>query len=118
MRLNYHYLFRDYCSHKIKSIDPRLFDHLYRLQGLLGTSKPVQLISGYRSVDTNNELRAHSRGVARHSYHTKWQAVDFYIEGIQLSNIRKAALKMHAGSVGYYPRSNSVHIDTGPARSW
>jgi uncharacterized protein YcbK (DUF882 family) len=42
-----------------------LFDQLYRLQGLLGTSKPVQLISGYRSVDTNNELRAHSRGVAK-----------------------------------------------------
>ena len=59
----------------------------------LGTSKPVQLISGYRSVDTNNELRAHSRGVAKHSYHTKGQAMDFHIEGIQLSNIRKAALK-------------------------
>lgn len=116
VRLNY--LFRDYRSHKIKSIDPCLFDHLYRLQGLLGTSKPVQLISGYRSLDTNNELRAHSRGVARHSYHTKGQAMDFHIEGIQLSNIRKAALKMHAGGVGYYPRSNFVHIDTGPARSW
>ena len=68
VRLNH--LFRDYRANKVKSIDPRLFDHLYRL-GLLGTSKPVQLISGYRSVDTNNELRAHSRGVAKHSYHTK-----------------------------------------------
>ena len=50
---------------------PRLFDQLYRLQGLLGTRKPVQLISGYRSIDTNNELRARSRGVAKKSYHTK-----------------------------------------------
>jgi uncharacterized protein YcbK (DUF882 family) len=44
--------------------------------------------------------------------------MDFHIEGIQLSNIRKAALKMSAGGVGYYPRSNFVHIDTGPVRTW
>ncbi|MNP25827.1 Peptidase M15 [compost metagenome] len=84
----------------------------------MGTNKPVQLVSGYRSLDTNNELRERSRGVAKHSYHTKGQAMDFHIEGIQLSNIRKAALKMSAGGVGYYPRSNFVHIDTGPVRTW
>ena len=44
--------------------------------------------------------------------------MDFHIEGIALSNIRKAALSMRAGGVGYYPRSNFVHIDTGPARHW
>ena len=115
-RLNH--FFRDYRANKIKSIDPNLFDHLYRLQGLLGTNKPVQLISGYRSLDTNDELRARSRGVAKHSYHTKGQAMDFHIEGISLSNIRKAALSMRAGGVGYYPRSNFVHIDTGPVRHW
>ena len=98
------HFFRDYRANKIKSIDPGLFDQLYRLQGLLGTRKPVQLISGYRSIDTNN--------------HTKGQAMDFHIEGIALSNIRKAALSMRAGGVGYYPRSNFVHIDTGPARHW
>ncbi|VDZ68857.1 FIG001587: exported protein (plasmid) [Klebsiella aerogenes] len=83
-----------------------------------GTNKPVQLISGYRSVDTNDELRARSRGVAKHSYHTKGQAMDFHIEGVALSNIRKAALSMRSGGVGYYPRSNFVHIDTGPVRHW
>lgn len=116
VRLNH--LFRDYRANKVKSIDPHLFDQLYRLQVLLGTNKPVQLISGYRSVNTNAELREHSRGVAKHSYHTLGKAVDFHIEGIQLSNIRKAALKMGAGGVGYYPSSNFVHIDTGPKRTW
>lgn len=115
-RLNH--IFRDYRANKVKSIDPALFDHLYRLQVMLGTSKPVQLISGYRSMATNTEMREHSRGVAKQSYHTKGQAMDFHIEGIQLSNIRKAALKMRAGGVGYYPRSNFVHIDTGPVRTW
>ena len=70
------HFFRDYRANKIKSIDPGLFDQLYRLQGLLGTRKPVQLISGYRSIDTNNELRARSRGVAKKSYHTKGQATE------------------------------------------
>ncbi|VDZ64674.1 Bacterial protein of uncharacterised function (DUF882) [Serratia odorifera] len=94
-RLNH--LFRDYRANKVKSIDPRLFDHLYRLQGLLGTSKPVQLVSGYRSLGTNNELRSHSRGVAKHSYHTKGQAMDFHIEGIQLSNIPQGRVKNACG---------------------
>ena len=59
------HFFRDFRANKIKAIDPGLFDQLFRLQGQLGTRRPVQLISGYRSLDTNNELRAHSRGVAK-----------------------------------------------------
>ncbi|TKI07504.1 YcbK family protein [Martelella alba] len=115
-RLNH--FFRDFRLNKIIKIDPRLFDHLYRLQTLLETSRPVQLISGYRSRETNNELRARSSGVAKHSYHTLGRAMDFHIEGIQLANIRKAALKLRMGGVGYYPSSHFVHIDTGPVRTW
>lgn len=115
-RLNH--FFRDYRANKTVAIDPGLFDRLFRLQMLLDTRKPVQLISGYRSVDTNDDLRAHKRGVAKKSYHTKGQAMDFHIDGIALSQVRKAALSMKAGGVGYYPRSNFVHIDTGPTRHW
>lgn len=115
-RLNH--FFRDYRANKVKNIDPHLFDQLYRLQALLDTRKPVTLISGYRSLATNNSLRAHTKGVAKHSYHTLGQAMDLHIDGIALSNVRKAALSMGAGGVGYYPSSNFVHIDTGPARHW
>lgn len=115
-RLNH--FFRDYRADKIKSIDPHLFDQLYRLQTMLDSRKPVQLISGYRSLATNNSMRKHSKGVAKHSYHTLGQAMDFHIEGISLSNVRKAALSMKAGGVGYYPSSDFVHIDTGPVRHW
>ena len=115
-RLNH--FFRDYRANKSKSIDPHLFDQLYRLQTLLDTRKPVQLVSGYRSLATNNSLRSHGSGVAKHSYHTLGQAMDFHIEGISLSNVRKAALSLRAGGVGYYPSSNFVHIDTGPVRHW
>ncbi|CAO97174.1 YcbK family protein [Erwinia tasmaniensis] len=115
-RLNH--FFRDYRANKSKSIDPHLFDQLSRLQALLNTRKPVQLISGYRSLVTNNMLRENGDGVAKHSYHTLGQAMDFHIEGITLSNIRKAALALRSGGVGYYPKSNFVHIDTGPVRHW
>ncbi len=115
-RLNH--FFRDFRENLVKGIDPHLFDQLYRLQMMLGTRKPVQLISGYRSPATNNALRASSKGVAKNSYHTRGQAMDFHIEGIALSNVRKAALAMRSGGVGYYPRSNFVHIDTGPVRHW
>ncbi|MFV9667614.1 YcbK family protein [Pantoea sp. ARC607] len=115
-RLNH--FFRDYRANKVKSIDPHLFDQIFRLQALLGTRKPIQLVSGYRSLATNNMLRESGPGVAKHSYHTKGQAMDFHIEGISLANVRKAALSLRAGGVGYYPRSNFVHIDTGPIRHW
>ncbi|MCA7012848.1 YcbK family protein [Dickeya dadantii] len=115
-RLNH--FFRDYRANKVKTIDPALFDQLYRLQIMLGSTKPVQLISGYRSYSTNEDLRSHSKGVAKQSYHTQGKAMDFHIEGVQLANIRKAAMKMRAGGVGYYPQSNFVHIDTGAIRTW
>ncbi|CAQ84858.1 conserved hypothetical protein [Photorhabdus asymbiotica] len=115
-RLNH--LFRDYRQNRVKTIDPKLFDQIYLLQMMLGVNKPVQLISGYRSLMTNNQLRKQSKGVAKQSYHTLGRAMDFHIEGIELSRIRKAALKMKAGGVGYYPNSNFIHIDTGPVRTW
>ncbi len=116
LRLNH--LFRDHRINRSMEIDPGLFDYIYRLQGLLGSNKPIQLMSGYRSLTTNNNLRERSSGVAKNSYHTKGQAMDFNIPGVELRHIRSAALKMRAGGVGYYPRSNFVHIDTGPVRSW
>ncbi|MDR0219190.1 MAG: YcbK family protein [Enterobacteriaceae bacterium] len=115
-RLNY--LFRDYRKNEIKAIDPKLFDQIYLLQMLMGINKCVQLVSGYRSLNTNEMLRHKSKGVAKHSYHTLGQAMDFYIDGVQLAHIHKAALKMSAGGVGFYPKSNFIHIDTGPVRKW
>ena len=96
-------LFRDHRSNKVKTIDPHLFDQMYLLQVMM---------------NINNELRRTTSGVAKKSYHTRGQAMDFRIPGIQLSQVRKAAMKMRAGGVGYYPSSNFVHMDTGPVRTW
>ncbi|MFM5756241.1 DUF882 domain-containing protein [Aeromonas veronii] len=112
------HIFRDYRCNEVFNIDKKLFDQLFLLQHKLGRRSEIQLISGYRAPATNRQKRHKSRGVAKHSYHTLGQAVDVRIPGVQLAHLRKAALQLKVGGVGYYPRDNFVHLDTGPVRSW
>ncbi|MGL5039107.1 MAG: DUF882 domain-containing protein [Aeromonas sp.] len=112
------HLFRDYRRNEVFSIDRKLFDQLYLLQHKLGRHGEIQLISGYRAPATNRQKRSNSRGVAKNSYHTLGQAMDMRIPGVQLAHLRKAAIHLKVGGVGYYPQDNFVHLDTGPVRSW
>jgi uncharacterized protein YcbK (DUF882 family) len=32
--------------------------------------------------------------------------------------VHTAAVKLRAGGVGYYPKSDFVHVDCGPVRYW
>jgi hypothetical protein len=65
-------------------------------------------------------LRRRSGGVARFSQHMLGHALDFYIPGIQLEQVREIGLRMQRGGVGFYPTSGSpfVHMDTGGVRMW
>ena len=45
-------------------------------------------------------------------------ATDLRVQGVDLAHVRKAALSLGRGGVGYYPRSNFVHVDTGRVRQW
>ncbi|MFC3914993.1 DUF882 domain-containing protein [Pseudaeromonas sharmana] len=115
----FNWLFRDYRADDAKmAIDHRLFDQLFELQRRLGNQREIHVICGYRSAQTNAHLRNKSRGVAKKSLHMQGQAVDINIPGVPLSMLRKGAVSLKAGGVGYYPRSNFVHIDTGPRRQW
>ncbi|MCV6600877.1 MAG: DUF882 domain-containing protein [Cohaesibacter sp.] len=111
---------RDWRRNEIIQMDPALFDLMWQVYKQTGARKPIHVVSGYRSPATNNMLRRRSRGVAKQSRHTRGQAMDFYLPGVPVSKIRAVALRMQAGGVGYYPRSNSpfVHIDTGNVRHW
>ena len=108
----------DYRAWQIARIDLRLVNLLYEINRFVGTKHKINVISGYRSPQTNLYLRRHSRGVAKKSYHMKAQAADIQIPGIRLSKLREIARSIGMGGVGYYPRSNFVHIDVGPVRSW
>ncbi|CAH0525603.1 hypothetical protein VHP8226_01131 [Vibrio hippocampi] len=111
-------LCRDHRRNEVYPMDRILFDQIDEIQRLLGVSSEVLIISGYRSPASNANLRAKSSGVAKKSFHMTGQAIDFRLDGVKLSHVREAALTLRAGGVGYYPRSNFVHIDTGQVRSW
>lgn len=111
-------LLRDHRSGEVAGMDPRLFDILHDLQQLTATSGTFQIISGYRSPATNAQLRSKSGGVARHSLHTRGQAIDIRLSGVELRDLHRAALSLRAGGVGYYAGSNFIHVDTGRVRKW
>ena len=112
------YFMRDYHNDVVHPIDPALLDQLYDVKLLLGANKPFHIVSGYRSPETNASLRRHQRGVARNSLHMDGKAVDVRMEGVSARAIREAALTLQIGGVGYYPRANFVHLDTGDIRVW
>jgi uncharacterized protein YcbK (DUF882 family) len=112
------HLFRDHHDNTVYPIDPALLDQLYDLKHTLEVRKPFHIVSGYRSPATNADLRKHSDGVARNSLHMEGRAIDIRIEGLDSIRIRNVALAMQSGGVGYYERSDFVHLDTGNVRTW
>lgn len=115
----FNWFMRDWHLNRARPMDPNLFIKLAQLQyNLAFRNVEIQILSGYRTVMTNNALRQRSRGVASNSYHIRGQAADIRIPGVSLSAVRTIAMRLNNGGVGYYPRSNFVHVDTGPVRSW
>jgi uncharacterized protein YcbK (DUF882 family) len=112
------HLLRDHRTDEIQPIDKNLLDLLYILQQQVEQNGAYHIISGYRSPKTNASLRQHSNGVAKRSLHMQGKAIDVRLPGVELKHLRQAALQLHAGGVGYYPKSNFVHIDTGRPRFW
>lgn len=114
-----HFL-RDWRTQEQTVMDRRLFDILWEVYRDVDGKQPIQIISSYRSPATNAMLRRRSSGVARSSQHMLGHAMDFYIPGVPLEQIRFAGLRLQRGGVGFYPTSGSpfVHLDTGSVRHW
>ncbi|MDD1517268.1 DUF882 domain-containing protein [Bradyrhizobium sp. WBAH42] len=114
-----HFL-RDWRTQDETVMDRRLFDILWEVYRDVDGKQPIQIISSYRSPATNAMLRRRSSGVARASQHMLGHAMDFYIPGVPLEQIRFAGLRLQRGGVGFYPTSGSpfVHLDTGSVRHW
>jgi uncharacterized protein YcbK (DUF882 family) len=113
------YVLRDHRSGEIAPMDPNLLDLLVELHRRTGSRKAFEVISGYRSPKTNAVLAAASGGgVAKRSLHMDARAIDIRLRDVALGELRQAALGMKAGGVGYYKRSDFVHVDTGRVRQW
>ncbi len=112
------HILRDPLTGETKAMDVRLFDLLYRLRQDLAAPNAFHVVCGYRSPQTNAALRKRNAGVALHSLHMTGQAVDIRLPGVPLASLRRAALALKAGGVGYYPQSGFVHVDVGPVRMW
>ncbi len=95
-----------------------LIDTLHKIHSLSGSKEPIEIICGYRSPKTNENLREQKNGVAKHSYHSLGQAADICIKDIPLQTLHNIATSLNLGGVGFYPNSGFVHIDVGPARTW
>jgi uncharacterized protein YcbK (DUF882 family) len=112
------YIFRDHYNGLVNQIDTDLFDFLFAIQQKIQSSEPFHLISGYRSKKTNERLRKHNRNAARKSLHIYGKAADIRLPDHKLKILRSAAYQLKGGGVGYYPKSNFVHVDVGRVRFW
>ena len=115
---NLNHVLRDHRTNQVHPIDPMTLDLMAAISRKVDAKQPFEIISGYRSPQTNRSLRNNSNGVAKNSYHMQGKAVDLRLPGVPLKTVRKAALDLRMGGVGYYSKSGFVHIDSGRVRSW
>ena len=111
---------RDWRVNKETKMDPVLIDHIWTLHKELGSTVPVHLICGYRTAETNANLRKHGGGQAKKSQHILGKAADITFPDVPVKVLRNSALVWEWGGVGYYPTSGVpfVHVDTGNVRMW
>jgi uncharacterized protein YcbK (DUF882 family) len=115
-RLN-HFL-ADFRTGDVKELDPKLFDILHGIQRLTGSKGTYEIIAAYRSPKTNEMLRQHSSGVAKGSLHLQGRAIDVRLSDLDTAKLRDVAQSLRRGGVGYYAKSDFVHVDTGRVRYW
>ena len=109
---------RDWRTDQTRPIDRRTVDIMAASHGLLDVTEPYTMLSGYRSPETNAMLRRRSSGVAKNSRHMRGEAADLRLASRSVNQMYRAAMACHGGGVGRYSRSNFVHMDCGPVRSW
>lgn len=108
----------DFRTGDLYPIDKGLLDALFVLQQKTGIENDFEVISAYRSPKTNAKLRKKSSGVAKRSLHMQGKAIDIRLKGYKTRRLREQAMAMKVGGVGYYKRSDFIHMDTGRVRFW
>jgi uncharacterized protein YcbK (DUF882 family) len=112
------WILRDYRRNEVRAMDIRLLDLLCAMRQELDTHEPFDIVCGYRSPATNEFLREHTDGVAKHSLHMLGMATDIRVPARDVETVRRVAVALRGGGVGTYPRSQFVHVDVGRVRYW
>lgn len=112
------HVLRDHRTGEVGEIDRALFDVLHQVAQSAHADPSFEVISGFRSASSNEMLRAQGGGVSRQSLHLKGKAIDVRLKGVGCDRVTEIALDLARGGVGYYRRSDFVHLDTGRVRSW
>jgi uncharacterized protein YcbK (DUF882 family) len=100
------------------SMDPQLFVLLVDLAAVAEVEPRYEIISGYRSAVTNEKLRTNGGGQAKNSQHIQGKAIDVRLKGVSTARLRDLAVALRRGGVGYYRKSDFVHVDTARVRYW
>lgn len=112
------WILRCHYTNRATEMDIRTIEYLGAIDKELGGNNEIHIISGFRSPEYNTLLRREGRRVARHSLHLLGKAIDISIPGVNLDKVRRTALSLRYGGVGYYPGAGFVHIDSGSVRTW
>jgi uncharacterized protein YcbK (DUF882 family) len=113
------HLLRDHRNGESHDMDPRLYDQLHDLALAAHCEPNYEIISGYRSPESNDKMSSRpGSGVAKKSLHMQGRALDVRLKHCSCADLRDLALAAKQGGVGYYQRSDFVHIDTGAFRTW
>jgi uncharacterized protein YcbK (DUF882 family) len=110
------YFLRDHHSGERLEIDVGVIDFLAAVMDAVGAVNAT-VLSAYRTRETNAMLARTTFGVADNSQYIYGRALDIHLWA-RLEDAMEIARAMQRGGVGWYPRSNFVHLDSGPVRNW
>jgi uncharacterized protein YcbK (DUF882 family) len=110
------HLFRDLREDAPGPIPGLLLDMLSLVQERLGFTRPLRLISGYRTPRTNASLPY----AAPNSLHMQGMAADIMVHGMPQAEVhaQAASLSQYLGFMGVGWYGSFTHIDIGAKASW
>ncbi|MFD2367740.1 YcbK family protein [Pseudoduganella sp. GCM10020061] len=119
------HVLRDVNGKRAAPIDPKLFETLWGTQAFIeryGISQPLEILSGYRTEESNNRLREQGIPAARQSLHLQGKAADIRVPRLSAEVLGGLIRSFRTGGVGFYYRSGPsggwIHTDTGLQRTW
>lgn len=119
------HLLRDVNGKKSAAIDPKLLETLWATQAFIarfGMTKPLEILSGYRTPESNKRLIEEGIPAARKSLHLEGRAADIRITQLHEEVLGELIQSFRQGGVGFYYRPSAkggwIHTDTGLQRMW